>query len=62
MCEDCKKLVNASRKIKAHSNLIETGSKEIKSPMGSADETYYTCQVCGHKWTRETGNCGTGWF
>jgi len=42
MCEDCKKLINASRRTKPHANLVETGSKEFKAPMGSADETYYT--------------------
>ena len=61
LCKDCEKLINASRSIKPHDNLVETQRKEFKSIMGSADEIYYTCNICGHKWLREVGNCGTGW-
>lgn len=25
------------------------------------EESYYVCTECGHKWLRETGNCGMGW-
>jgi len=62
LCEGCQKLIGASRHTPPHANLIRTGEKAFSSIMGSADETYYTCKVCGHEWLHETGSCGCGWI
>ena len=61
MCDDCQKLVGASRGTKPHSNLEYLDGKLVSSMMGPADEAYYHCRKCGHEWLHETGSYGMGW-
>lgn len=62
MCDDCKKLVGASRKTRPHGNLTLKETRDCPSMMGSVDERYYVCSECGHEWMRETGTYGVGWL
>jgi hypothetical protein len=61
-CDDCKSLIGGGTFTKPHKNLTKTGGMNFSGQMGSADEEFYTCQVCGNEWTHETGNMGVGWF
>ena len=65
MCEDCRCLVEkGNRHTLPHKNLKpdpERQSKRTNSAMGSADEEYYVCTICGKEWLHETGNMGMGW-
>ncbi len=38
----------------------EREPKRVSSAMGTADENYYICRVCGRKWLHEPGNLGLG--
>lgn len=62
LCDDCKMLVGAGRNATPHRKLKPTRSHRVSSAMGPADEDYYECTVCGHKWLHETGSCGYGWI
>jgi hypothetical protein len=61
MCEDCKRLIRAGRYTEPHAALVETKRQSFSSMLGPADETYYRCSTCGHKWLHETGSQGMGW-
>lgn len=61
LCEECEKLVGASRGTKPHKNLDYVDGRNVSSMMGPADEAYYRCRECGHEWLHETGSYGMGW-
>lgn len=62
LCSDCIKLIGQGRHAPPHKKLTSLNLIKINSAMGSADEHYYECKVCGHKWMHETGSCGYGWI
>ncbi|QEC79349.1 hypothetical protein [Mucilaginibacter ginsenosidivorax] len=61
MCEECNKLVGASRHTQPHGDLKLTKEKPFKSMFGDVNEYYYTCNECGTEWLREKGSYGQGW-
>jgi hypothetical protein len=61
MCEDCMKLLGASRSTEPHSKLSYLSDRRVSSMLGPGDETYYRCRICDHEWLHETGSQGMGW-
>lgn len=62
ICQECNELEGGGRHTPPHKNLMHKDSKRVSSIMGAADEDYYVCRTCGHKWMHETGSCGMGWI
>ena len=62
LCQECVEQDKNKRK-KTHKNLIMTKDTiGINCAMGSVNETYYRCEICGREWMHETGNLGYGWI
>lgn len=61
LCDGCKGLIGGSRHTQPHGNLKLNEFKPVPSMFGNVDEYYYTCNVCGKEWLRETGSYGQGW-
>jgi len=60
-CQHCLDLRGKGRRDKGHEYLVFKDSKDVSCMLGTADEKYYTCSICGHDWLHETGNYGMGW-
>lgn len=62
LCDECNKLIDASRHTPPHEHLVQTEFVKVSSAIGPADEWRYECSKCGHKWLREIGSQGYGWI
>ena len=61
MCDACQALTAASKETPPQSALKAEEHRAIGSIAGSADERYFRCRDCGHRWLYESGNLGYGW-
>jgi hypothetical protein len=61
MCDACQALTAASKETAPHPALVGEERRAVGSIGGSADERYFRCRDCGHRWLYESGNLGYGW-
>lgn len=61
MCDACQELTTASIDTDPHPALLAEEHRAVGSFGGSADERYFRCRDCGHRWLYESGNLGYGW-
>lgn len=62
-CEVCEKQPRGRRAAALPCMKPDPDRKTVSASMygnGTTDE-YFICTECGHKWMRESGNCGYGW-
>lgn len=61
MCDRCQALTTADKDAAPHPDLVAESARSVGSILGSADERYFKCRACGHRWLHESGNLGFGW-